>query len=1109
MKVAANELAISTINFLPGHIEKAKAMIMLKDWHGVMDCIVHADQPEGSNPYIEVIRTVHGICFAGEVSALKRTLQLLLKSLDENEATNHALYAKITQLIVSISGKEERVLRYARDFLIRALKISRKPEYVALSMRIAFGLGDIKEVSTLSAELVSMDCEDSYALLSSVISMLMISRVSDARAQADILPSAHPKLMESPLYYLISSVLAKQSKDKSFENFRQHIENLVEMLRNQLQSHPFGLQYLSLFSSDLLYSAVEQCFDFYPLVPVKTPDECMKLTAKTLQMILDVAPGLAHCALQLARINYLCSNTNEAEKWIYKTLEKNDSLADAHILKAQLILDKGGKISDAEDALVTGLNFNFKLRETSLYHLIKSKTYKKKNDNDEAIKTLKMALQIPKKEASNNLFVPKETADTHKISVQLELIDTLQQTKRIQEAENTMLAAIEEWAGQPEQDQLVIAQAQLHLSKGHVERALNTLKRIQPGQSNFHLSRIKMAEIYLEEKKDKRMFAACYRELLKVEATPGSYSLLGDAFMKVQEPEDAINFYEQALKMQSKDVQLAEKIGEAYVMAHLYSKAVNFYESSMNIYKDKNMRLKLASLLLKLRNFEKCEKVLKQPLDKSLDMGDAEAVQAHIQFLLLLAECHEKTENISEALKDFERSKALLGKLIDKTDKSNNSALKKEGARICNLHADLLYRRRDYQPAIEVCKQALIFSETDLKANLLLCKIYKEENRWHLMLNPCSNILQVDPNNDEANSFMADYHFMKNESDKAITSYQVLLNANPHHFHALSRIVEVCCRNGEIEIPDAYLARAREANPKIINNPGYNYCKARYEWFTGDPNEAVLFYSRTRKEQAWFVRAMYNTIDICLSSDENFRITDGGDSEFGEPGGEVELNAKACLETLRNSKADMRYQIAENLIHLHSHNKEHIQTALRRLEEMATEMNAEQGEIVRSAAALYGVAKGYVLLKQIPKAKIAIKKLNVKFWTLDEADYYEKCWLLMADIYINTSKNEQATNYLDLVLKRNCNCLKAFELYGYMREKEGKYLDASSQYEKAFKATKEKNPAFGYKLAFTYLKAKKLFACIETCSKVLKIDPNYPKIRKEIMEKARSQIRTG
>lgn len=224
-----------------------------------------------------------------------------------------------------------------------------------------------------------------------------------------------------------------------------------------------------------------------------------------------------------------------------------------------------------------------------------------------------------------------------------------------QEAEKTMIDAMEEWAGQPEQDQLVIAQAQLYLSKGHVERALATLKKIQPGQSNFHLSRIKMAEIYLEEKKDKRMFAACYRELLKVEATPGSYSLLGDAFMKVQEPEDAINFYEQALKMQTKDVQLAEKIGEAYVMAHLYSKAVNFYESSMNIYKDKNMRLKLANLLLKLGNFEKCEKILRAPLDREPEPVDTETIQTHIQLLLLLAECHEMTENTAAAHKDFDK----------------------------------------------------------------------------------------------------------------------------------------------------------------------------------------------------------------------------------------------------------------------------------------------------------------------------------------------------------------------------------------------------------------------------------------------------------------------
>uniref|UniRef100_A0A1I7TW51 TPR_REGION domain-containing protein n=1 Tax=Caenorhabditis tropicalis TaxID=1561998 RepID=A0A1I7TW51_9PELO len=1107
MRVAANELAISTIHFLPGHIEKAKASIMLKDWNGVMDCIVNADQPDGSNPYIEVLRTVYSICYAGEMARLGRTLQLLLKSLDENEASNHGLYAKIAKLIVSISGKNERTMRHARDFLARALKISRKPDYVALSMRIAFAMGDAKEVATLSQELIAMDCEDSYALMSRIISMLMVSRVSDAKAQFDILPSAHPKLLEAPLYYLIASVLAKQSKDKSFENFRQHIENLIEMLRNQLQSFPFGLDYLSLFSSDLLYSAVEQCFDFYPLVPMKAPDECMKLTSKTLQMIHDTTPGLAHCSLQLARNSYLCSNTNAAEKWIEKTLEKDDSLADAHILRAQLILDRGGKITDADDALVTGLNFNFKLRETSLYHLIKSKTFKKRNENDEAIKTLKMALQIPKKEVSNNLFVPKESADTHKISVQLELIDTLQQTKRIQEAEDTMSDALAEWAGQPEQDQLVIAQSQLYLTKGHVEKALAILKKIQPGQSNFHLSRIKMAEIYLEEKKDKRMFASCYRELLKVEPTPGSYSLLGDAFMKVQEPEDAINFYEQALKMQSKDVQLAEKIGEAYVMAHLYSKAVNFYESSMNIYKDKNMRLKLANLLLKLRNFEKCEKVLKAPLDRDPDPVGTENIQTHIQFLLLLAECHEMTDNVSEALKDFEKAKSLHNRIQDKT---MTATLKKEGARICNLQAELLFRRHEYSQAVDICKQALQYYETDLKANLLLSKIFKEENKWTLVLQPCQTVIQVDPHNDEANSILADFYYIKSEANHATTSYTTLLNTNPQHWHALSRIVELSCRSGDSLTAERYLERAKEVNPRCVTESGYNVCRGRFEWYTGDQNEALRYYSRTKDSAPpWREKALYYMIDICLNPDNEIIITEDSvenpETTVIEEAHEQQRQASHYLESLSKHAVTDRFLIAKNFIKMHTTDKGSIQSAVEEFSRMA--FNADRTQVI-SVGALYGVAKGHILLKQVPKAKTVLKMVIGRSWNFDDSDYLERCWLLLADIYIQQNKNDQAINFLELVFKNNCNCLKAFELYGLMKEKEQKYVEAYKMYEKAFMATKERNPQFGYKLAFTYLKARRLFACIETCQKVLDLNPQYPKIKKEIMDKAKAQIRT-
>ena len=48
----------------------------------------------------------------------------------------------------------------------------------------------------------------------------------------------------------------------------------------------------------------------------------------------------------------------------------------------------------------------------------------------------------------------------------------------------------------------------------------------------------------------------------------------------------------------------------------------------------------------------------------------------------------------------------------------------------------------------------------------------------------------------------------------------------------------------------------------------------------------------------------------------------------------------------------------------------------------------------------------------------------------------------------------------------------------------------------------------GYKLAFNYLKAKWYVGAIDVCHQVLEKHPNYPKIKGEILDKARVSIRT-
>ncbi len=69
------------------------------------------------------------------------------------------------------------------------------------------------------------------------------------------------------------------------------------------------------------------------------------------------------------------------------------------------------------------------------------------------------------------------------------------------------------------------------------------------------------------------------------------------------------------------------------------------------------------------------------------------------------------------------------------------------------------------------------------------------------------------------------------------------------------------------------------------------------------------------------------------------------------------------------------------------------------------------------------------------------------------------------------------------------------------------HQSASEFYERAWFSSNSTNPRVGFKLAFNYLKAKRYVDAIDVCARVLKADPKYPKIRKEILDKARASLR--
>merc|ERR1712076_29706 len=89
-----------------------------------------------------------------------------------------------------------------------------------------------------------------------------------------------------------------------------------------------------------------------------------------------------------------------------------------------------------------------------------------------------------------------------------------------------------------------------------------------------------MAEIYLEHRKDKRLYARCYKDLVDKQPNWRTKMLLAEAYRKILEFEKAVPVYKSAYEENRNDAQMIKKIAEAFVKMHFYGEAIDYYKSA-------------------------------------------------------------------------------------------------------------------------------------------------------------------------------------------------------------------------------------------------------------------------------------------------------------------------------------------------------------------------------------------------------------------------------------------------------------------------------------------------------------------------------------------------
>uniref|UniRef100_A0A336M386 CSON011277 protein n=1 Tax=Culicoides sonorensis TaxID=179676 RepID=A0A336M386_CULSO len=1114
-------------------VEKMKTQLGHWNWEHALETSNRILNLDTSNIEALYVKVIILLCRDGSYNGSLPILQQLYKAVDRGESTNADLFYQIAGLLARISEKNYLVLNEAYKFVDKAIQISPgEAKFITEMGYICILQEKYKEATKAFRSATKLDDSSVLALCGlTLCTILDQGSTEQARQQIEFLF----EIQGDTKIPLLSYMAAKLKADAPNEATKLLIEACETQFRN-LGTIPFGAEYLRRFDSGFLLDVVKELLKYSPIQQSVTVGEILSRdtlhitltqSLNILDAIVKACPGMVEGVFLLARVQYLCGDTTFAARSLQKILQDIDpSYTEAHLLMAQIYIQQKAYVR-ASQSLEICLSHNFKVRENPYYHLLNGIIQKSQTLYDEAIKSFITAMNLSgiTHTASAALKVPLTKTGTlslvDRVTLYLEAIKTYTSMGQTTEANRLMQIALDEFNNTPEKGRLIISNADIFLQQGASKKALDMLRSIQPSQPYYLQAKTKMADIYLKHCKDRMGFAQCFKEL--VEHKPGgeSYLMLGDAFMSIQEPDEAIDAYKRALKQNPRDPILASKLGRAYVKTHQYKKAISYYKEAIMTPENYSLKLDLAELYLKLKQFKEAEELLVQEIRNTLNENDDISVlQLRTKQMLLLARVHEKAGFLQASLntlKEARDNQYRLQKRVMLEQNFNSNEQSRVLSKICVLMAEQSISLRDNVQAIHHYKEALRFSPQDLTIMAALARLHMQVNEMDQCQRICAQILEQetsDPSEHEAASvMMADLSFRKMDFDNAAYHFSQLLLSQPLYWTALARLIEVMRRSGTLQEVVPFLQRAEQAcNQPIDHVAGLNYCKGMFEWYTGNPNNALRLFNNARRDSEWGPQSIFNMIEICLNPDGDLPsegISEAGeDLEFRDSKQMALKTAERLINELKPRPGVMddealNHRLLEGFLLISTRQKPNVEKALNDFTQIAS-----QDEYKENVGAIYGIATSNIVLKQQQRAKNQLKRVAKNIWTFEEAEYLEKSWLLLADIYIQANKYEMATELLERVLKHNKSCSKAYELSGFIAEKEGNYKIAAANYEAAWRHTGRTKPNLGYKLAYCWMKVKNYAEAIDVCQQVLKVHPDYPSIKKDILDKCRNNLRT-
>jgi tetratricopeptide repeat protein 21B len=545
-----------------------------------------------------------------------------------------------------------------------------------------------------------------------------------------------------------------------------------------------------------------------------------------------------------------------------------------------------------------------------------------------------------------------------------------------------------------------------------------------------------MANIHLQYRNNPVPYEQCFTELVEAEASVSNFCLLADAYMKINEPAKAKARLMKALKMAASagskdkdripDLQL--KLGSVLVACHDYETAMRFYEEASKSQTDRPaLQLSLAELYMKLKMFEKAEALLHSVLEKQGRSEDVSVLIAAVKTLRMQAVVLSKEKRSKLAIESLQRARNLQHTILSRLRGEQADVIRQQRqvlAQLCHEFAMLHIDVRDVEAATSLFNESLRHDEKHVPSMFELASILLDKGNSDDAQQWCSRILKVNAANEEASMMLADIMFQRGDFEGAIFQFEQLLGHRPNHWVGLSKLLHLLRKAGRTSDAKRFLDKSEKSSSKASTDAGFHYCKGLFLQFTRESALALHQFNAARQDVTWGRSCMEAMLSIYLNPDY---------LQLFEESGEMPSSASSLVAAQRlvddlksNPLIDERkINVYQSWIMIHSRAKPQLEQAVTLLASMQPTKEDSGGDYVPG---LLAAAYAQFMLKQESKARNVLKRLNKLSFRSEDADEFEKAWLLMADMYIQSGKFDVAKELCQQCLSRNKSCAKVVTL---------------------------------------------------------------------------------